>query len=256
MSAPTDNIDYEHTSNVARLHAAVAREKSDPVAAPTPIPITIIAAITVVGMIAGSYFGGNTGTDFSVANVKGYDYPAKYDGVQEASSGVMDPKTEREPNNWIAAGKALYSTSCSSCHQPTGQGVPGTTPPLAGSEFVIKGEKQVIAILLYGLSGPLTVNGKSYNGQMQSQGGRPNKEIAQLVSFIRNEWGNKASIVYDDQVKAVRDELGARSVYTEAEIRAIGENENAPPSEWPAKLSAPAGAPPAAAAPAAAPAAP
>ncbi len=251
MSAPTDNIDYEHTSNVARLHAAVAREKSDPVAAPTPIPITIIAAITVIGMIAGSYFGGNTGTDFSVANVKGYDYPAKYDGLQESPDKGMDPVEEHRPANWIAAGKALYSNNCNACHQATGQGVPGTFPPLAGSEFVTKGEKQLIAILLHGIGGPLSVNGKAFNGQMPPQGGKSNKEIAQIISYIRNDWGNTASVVYEDQVAAVRKELGARSVYTEAEIRAIGENENAPPSEWPAKLAAPAGAPPAPAAPAA-----
>jgi mono/diheme cytochrome c family protein len=256
MSAPSDNIDYEHTSNVARMHAAVAREKNDPVAAPTPIPITIIAAITAIGMIAGSYFGGNTGTDFSAANIKGYDYPSKYDGVSETTDKTMDPKTEHEPNNWIAAGKALYANNCNACHQATGQGVAGTFPPLAGSEFVIKGEKQLIAILLHGLGGPLTVNGKGYNGQMPPQGGKSNKDIAQLVSYVRNDWGNKASVVYEDQVAAVRKELGARSVYTETEIRALGENENAPPSEWPAKLSAPAGAPAAASAAAPAPAAP
>lgn len=243
MSAPTDNIDYTHTSNVARMHAAAAREKSDPAASPTPVPMGIIAAIAGIAILAGNYFGGNTGNDFSSANINGYDYPAKFSGVTGDTGGGLDPKTLHEPANWIAAGKALYGNNCASCHQATGQGVPGTYPPLAGSEFVVKGEKRPIAILLHGLGGPLTVNGKAYNGQMPPQGAKSATELAQLLSYIRNEWGNKASVIYEDQIAAMKKELPSRSIYTAAEILAIGEGENAPPSTWPAKLSAPAGAP-------------
>ena len=85
--------------------------------------------------------------------------------------------------------------------------------------------------------------------------GLPDKDLAQLLSYIRNEWGNKASIIYEDQVKAVRKELGNRSPYSEAELRAIPADANAPASEWIEKLkagAAPAGGAPAAAAPPAA----
>jgi len=248
MSAPSDNIDYAHTSSVTRMHAAVAREKTDPVSEGSPISLTIIAAISGIAILAGNYLGGNTGNDYSVANINGYDYPAKYAGVEGAGATAMDQKTLHEPANWRAAGKALYATNCNACHQATGQGIPGTYPPLAGSEYVIKGEKRPIAILLHGLSGPLKVNGKGYNGAMPAIGAKSNTEVAQILSYIRNEWGNQASDIYEDQVAAVRKELGTRSGYTEEEILRIGEADNAAPSEWPAKLSAPAGAPDAGAA--------
>lgn len=255
MSAPIENIDYAHTSNVARMHAAAARESGDPTANATPISLGVVAGLIGIAMLAGSYFGGNKGKDLSAANIKGYDYPREYDGVAGAGGGELDPLQLHQPENWIAAGKALFSTNCQSCHQASGAGVPGTYPPLAGSEFVINGEKRPISILIHGLNGSVIVNGKAYNGQMPPQGAKPNTEIAQLLSYIRSEWGNKASIIYEDQVAAVRKEIGTRSGYTGDEIRALPADASAPPSVWPDKLKAAAGPPAAGAAPAAKPAA-
>ncbi len=243
MSAPTDNIDYSPTSNVARLHAAAAREKGDPAAKATPIPLGIIAAIAGVAILAGNYFGGNTGNNFSAANVKGYDYPLEFSGVGGAAAPELTPMELHQPVNWIAAGKAKYA-QCAACHTATGEGLAGQFPPLKGSEFVINGEKRLIAILQHGINGALTVDGKPYNGQMQPLGaGLPDKDLGQLLSYIRNEWGNKASIIYEDQIKAVRKEMGNRSPYSEAELRAIPQDANAPASEWVEKLKAGAAAP-------------
>lgn len=255
MSSPTpnpmpDNIDYAHTSNVARMHAAAAREKGEPVAKPSPIPLGIIAAIAALAIIAGSYRGANTGSDFSAANIKGYDYPRNYRGVPPVGPAELSPLELHQPENWILAGKAKYGT-CAACHAGNGEGQPGQFPPLKGSEFVVNGEKRLVAILQHGINGSLTVNGKPYNGQMMPLGaGLPDKDLAQLLSYIRNEWGNKASVIYEDQVKALRAELGNRSPYSEAELRAIPEDANAPVSEWIEKLKAPAA--PAAGTPAAA----
>jgi hypothetical protein len=98
---------------------------------------------------------------------------------------------------------------------------------------VIGGEERATAILLHGIVGPLQVNGKSYNGAMPAQGAlKNNKSIAQIISYIRNEWGNKASIVYDDQVGELRKKLASRTApYTEAELKAIPEDANLPPSK-------------------------
>ena len=254
MSAPTDNIDYSPTSNVARLHAAAAREKGDPAAKATPISLRIIGAIVVIGILAGSYRGANTGTDVSAANIKGYDYPLKFDGVSVTGGAGLTPLELHQSKNWIAAGKTKYG-QCAACHTGTGEGQPGQFPPLKGSEFVIKGEKRVISILQHGINGSLTVNGKPFNGQMQPLGGAmPDKDLAQLLSYIRNEWGNSASVIYEDQVKAVRKDIGNRAPYSEAELRAIPEDANAPVSEWIEKLKAgaapAAGKPPAAGTPA------
>ena len=244
MSAPTDNIDYTPTSNVARLHAAAAREKGDPAANPTPVPLGIIAAVAAIAIIAGNYFGGNTGGNFSAANIKGYDYPLEFAGVAGTAAAELTPMELHQPENWIAAGKAKYG-QCAACHTGTGEGQPGQFPPLKGSEFVINGEKRLISILQHGINGSLTVNGKPFNGQMLPLGySMPDKDLAQLLSYIRNEWGNKASLIYEDQVKAVRKEIGEHPPYSEEQLRAIPQDANAPVSEWIEKLKA--GAAPAA----------
>jgi len=99
MSASPDNIDYQHTSNVARMHAAVAREKSDPTAEGSPISLGIIAAIAGIAMIAGSYYGANKGDNLSVANTKGYDYTRSFAGVQAVSGGDIPPLEKHQPAN-------------------------------------------------------------------------------------------------------------------------------------------------------------
>ncbi|HWB03576.1 MAG TPA: cytochrome c [Verrucomicrobiales bacterium] len=248
-----DNIDYAPTSNVARLHAAVAREKNVPVAKATPITMGIIAGIAGLALVAGAYFASNIGSigSWGVANVIGYRYVPEPPEGASAAAGPTEEKLH-EPDLWIAQGQSQYAL-CAACHQTTGEGVPGQYPPLKGSEFVIHGEKRLVAILKHGIVGSLTVNGKAFNGTMEPLGSTKlnDKQLAQVLSYIRNSWGNKASVIYEDQVKALAKELGNRPAYSEAELRAIPEGDNAPPSEWPEKLKKAAGG---AAAPAAPPA--
>lgn len=256
MSSPSspmpDNIDYARTANVARLHAAVAREAGEPAAQPVPISLWAVVAIAVVSICAGSFFSGALS-----------DHKLQPPAGASTGGGLSDEELH-QPANWILAGKSKYS-QCTACHGANGEGQPGQFPPLKGSEFVIHGEKRLVAILLHGLSGPLTVDGKPYNNVMPKLGGAASmtdKDLAQLLSYIRNEWGNKASVIYEDQIKALKGEIGDRpGPFTEAEIRAIPQDAPAPPSAWPAKLekaaagaAAPAAAAPAAAAPAPAPA--
>jgi len=252
MSAPTpnpmpDNIDYSHTSNVARLHAAAAREKSEPAAKATPISLWIVAGVVALGMMAGSYRGANTGSDFASANIKGYSYPLQFEDMPPIGSTEPSELEQHQPEYWLAMGKSVYSNACVTCHTATGDGQPGLYPPLKLSEFVIKGERRLVAILQHGVAGSLTVNGKPFNGQMQPLGANMTpKQLGQVLSYIRNnDWGNKASIIYDDQIVALRKELGNRASYTEAELREIAEDANAPASKWPEELKK-AGAPAAA----------
>lgn len=240
--------DSDAKSNVASYHAAVAREKGDFTvnSSVRSIPLWALIPIIGVGIAAGSFLGPNLALG---PNVKGYDYPLTFPEGVDGGSAVVD---ESDPKVWIAKGKAEYATVCASCHQPTGEGVPGQFPPLKDSEWVINGEKRVVAILLHGIVGPLQVNGKAFNGAMPAQGAlKNNKSIAQLASYIRNEWGNKASLIYDDQVGEIRKELSSRTgPFSEADLQAIPKDANLPPSKKAAPPAAPASAP---AAPAAAP---
>lgn len=103
------------------------------------------------------------------------------------------------------SGAAVYNSNCSSCHQPSGKGLAGAFPPLAGNAVVTGDANKVIGIVKNGLHGVITVNGKTYNGQMPSWKTQLKPEdIASVVSYIRSSWGNKASAVTVSQVNAVK----------------------------------------------------
>lgn len=112
----------------------------------------------------------------------------------------------------MGKGKDVYSRTCMPCHQPTGMGTPGTFPPLAGSDWAqAPGPNRIIRIVLNGLQGPLKVNGTDWNNAMVPwRDTLSDQEIAAVVSYIRNEWGNKGSVVKPEQVKAIRDETKAK----------------------------------------------
>ena len=100
-------------------------------------------------------------------------------------------------------GAAVYSQSCAGCHGATGTGVAGQFPPLAGNPVVVGDPSKVIPIVLKGLSGSITVKGQTYNNTMPPwKGTLSNKQIADVITYIRNAWGNKASTVTEAQVAA------------------------------------------------------
>ena len=97
----------------------------------------------------------------------------------------------------------MFSSNCSSCHGAQGQGVPGAFPPLANNPTVTGDPEKVIGIVLGGLHGSITVNGQTYNGMMPAwKGTLSNKDIANVITYIRGSLGNKASAVTEAQVAA------------------------------------------------------
>jgi ubiquinol-cytochrome c reductase cytochrome b subunit len=102
------------------------------------------------------------------------------------------------------AGEAVFTANCAGCHGAAGAGQPGVFPPLAGNSYVTGPAKADIHTLLYGLQGEIKVNGVSYNGQMPAWKGQlTNDQIADVISYIRNSWGNKAADVKTADVAAV-----------------------------------------------------
>jgi ubiquinol-cytochrome c reductase cytochrome b subunit len=97
-------------------------------------------------------------------------------------------------------GAAVFGASCSSCHGTAGTGTPNVGPPLAGNPDVTGDPKKIVGIVLNGLSGQ-TIQGKTYAAQMPPWKGQlKNKEIADVITYIRNAWGNKASAVTEADV--------------------------------------------------------
>jgi len=104
----------------------------------------------------------------------------------------------------IKRGKEVYTLNCQSCHAENGEGIEGVNPPVAKAAYLKDAQKN-IRIILNGQSGEITVNGKQYNAIMNPLNYLDDKQIADVLNYIRNSWGNKYPIVTEPQVKAERD---------------------------------------------------
>ena len=124
----------------------------------------------------------------------------------------------------MARGEAVYLGNCAACHQPTGLGLPGAFPPLALADFLQRDRREVMQAALFGLSGPLTVNGVDYNGVMPSQGFLSDQELADALTYVFSSWGNTGSAVSVAEVAALRAELGEAGTMVAGE-RHVGATE-------------------------------
>lgn len=104
----------------------------------------------------------------------------------------------------VKRGEEVYKTICFACHMDNGQGQAGIYPPLAKSDFLLKDANRAIGIVLNGLDGEITVNGKIYNLDMPGQGRLTDQQVADVLNFVRNSWGNKAKAITAMQVKGKR----------------------------------------------------
>jgi len=125
----------------------------------------------------------------------------------------------------IEAGKAQYMAICVACHQPTGLGLFPVFPPLVNSEYVKGSAERLVAIILNGVMGPITVDGKPYNNMMPAQGAvLTDTKISQVASYVRSAFGEGASRVTVEQVAEARKKYGSRPTgWSEAELKAFAE---------------------------------
>jgi mono/diheme cytochrome c family protein len=117
-------------------------------------------------------------------------------------------------------GAEVYAT-CAACHMANGQGLVGAFPPLAGSDWVTGRADVPIALVLHGMQGPVPVKGVTYNAIMTPWGELfTDEEIANVVTYIRTNWGNAASAVTAADVAKVRAATkGRRAPFTAEEVR-------------------------------------
>jgi mono/diheme cytochrome c family protein len=121
--------------------------------------------------------------------------PAKPAATKQAAGGATAT---------IARGKLLFKQYCVSCHQENGTGVPRMNPPLVKTEYVLGDKTRLIGILLNGLNEDVEIDGEYYSNPMPSQAALKDQEIADILSYVRNSFGNKASAVSAAEVTAVR----------------------------------------------------
>jgi mono/diheme cytochrome c family protein len=116
-----------------------------------------------------------------------------------------DQRSALDPKPHSLSGEAIYQARCASCHQPTGAGVPGTFPPLAKSQWVTGDGETTARILLFGVEGPLSVAGATYNGQMTRFADvLRDEELAAVASYVRSAWSNGATPVDAATVATLR----------------------------------------------------
>lgn len=106
-------------------------------------------------------------------------------------------------NQEYNAGKKIYQDMCINCHMPNGKGVNKVFPPLAQSDFLMQNRKASIKAIKYGLSEEITVNKIKYNNVM-SPLGLTNKEVAHVMNYITNSWGNKnETLITEEEVSEI-----------------------------------------------------
>jgi nitrite reductase (NO-forming) len=100
-------------------------------------------------------------------------------------------------------GKEIYLRNCISCHMEQGEGLEGIFPPLAKSDYMLADKKRAIQQTLYGVTGEMTVNGKSYNGEMNAFD-LTDEQTSDLMNYVFNSFENKGGVITPADVKAAR----------------------------------------------------
>jgi len=102
------------------------------------------------------------------------------------------------------AGSKVFMEYCVTCHQADGMGVPNMNPPLAKTTYVTGDKTRLIKIVLNGFNDDVDINGERYSNTMASHDFLKDDEIADVLTYVRNSFGNKASAITPAQVKAIR----------------------------------------------------
>jgi nitrite reductase (NO-forming)/hydroxylamine reductase len=105
-------------------------------------------------------------------------------------------------------GKTLYAKNCSGCHQIDGKGLAGAFPPLAGSDYFAEDPQRALQATVLGLQGPLTVNGIEYNNVMPAMSYISDADLAAILTYVVNSWGNKDGEFTAEKIGAFRSESG------------------------------------------------
>ncbi len=212
-------MDYGETQEVRDTHAAIIREKAEPRIGREPLSLWLIAIYGLAVFFGGAYLGRYAG-NFSG---DGLDYlgGAPRVATRAGANAGAEQAAELTP---AEKGKKIFSANCATCHQATGLGVAGQYPPLAGSEIVNGGARRPAMIVLKGLQGPLTVKGQQYGSAVMQPWEKTlnDQKIADVLTYVRQEWGNTGGPLAAEGIAALRKELASRTEsWVEADLLAV-----------------------------------
>jgi|HubBroStandDraft_6_1064221.scaffolds.fasta_scaffold462016_2 mono/diheme cytochrome c family protein len=190
-------------SNEPTTPLSSAMDEAEPTAGRGAAPVLLIAVFAVLVFLGMLYLDSRAG---------GFDAHvyAPYADYEVLKAKQPVPAGGEQ----ILQGKLVFAT-CSACHQMDGKGSSALhAPPLAGSDWVqAEGPNRIIRIVLNGLGGPITVSGGQYGeGTMPAfKDAFTDDQIAAVLSYVRQEWGNKGGPVKPEQVKAIRTKIASKT---------------------------------------------
>ena len=165
-----------------------------------PIPVLVLA-VTVALVAWGVY---TLWADSGPSTEAAAEAEAPVAGIDS------DPAIADNPSALVSAGSTIFAANCATCHQANGSGISEAVPPLVGSRYVTGSAETPVQILLHGIKGRIEVAGNSYDGRMPRFGETlTDQEIAAVVSYIRQQWGNSAAFVEPAFVAQQRDRFAA-----------------------------------------------
>jgi mono/diheme cytochrome c family protein/glucose/arabinose dehydrogenase len=193
------------------------------------------AANSLLLKVAKKYPGNRYVTDAVISNLQDHEDDFKNElsaslpdsslliqkQLNRAIAQASNTKSNRDPKMLVKEfpkGAALFTSICQTCHGPDGNGVRSLGPPLNQSEWVTGDKGKLISIVLFGLTGPVKVNGHVYktpevSGDMPGIGydkDMPSEDVAQLLSFIRKSWRNNGKKITTEEVASTRQKLNNR----------------------------------------------
>jgi mono/diheme cytochrome c family protein len=122
----------------------------------------------------------------------------------QAKKVAAKPKTGGVSATVMASGKAVFGKTCITCHMADGLGVPNMNPPLAKTTFVLGDKAKLIKIVTGGLNESIDIGDNTFSGVMPAQDFLKDQEIADVLTYVRNSFGNKATAVTLAEVKKAR----------------------------------------------------
>ena len=201
----THKPDLDDNVSVLADAAAVNRENQMLNEGSEPISLWVILGSAVIVLIAGGVlFGGNL-----------FDYKSltdeTYTRMSAPGADNAGPLPKPALEAYMKVGGKLAKASCLACHGSNGEGT-ADVPPLAGSEWVTGNSLKPAMIILNGMHQPVTVAGKTYNGNMPAQGsGLKAKELAGILNFVRNSFGNEAKFITMEMAQDALDTSAERN---------------------------------------------
>lgn len=230
-------MDYGESEEVQKVHAAIRREKEEPRVGLEPLSIWLIAIYAIAIFCGGAYLGRFSGN----FNGESLD-PGSVPTVSKTGK-TTGPETTQAELTPVERGKKVFLANCAVCHQASGIGSPSQGyPPLAGSEITSGGSLRNAMIVLKGLTGPIKVKGQQFGSAvMQPWESLGDQKVADVITYVRQDWGNKGSAVTKEQITELRKKLaGHPASFTEADLLAVPADENlaggeqaAPPGSTP-----------------------